>query len=91
MKENQKHKIIGVVEFISYDEYLKHGYIDEIPDYPVLEYKRIGVDTATFWRPEGFEQEYPNQGLAYKVIYDHMVKKRYTLDEAREKFPELFL
>lgn len=91
-----KHEVVGVVEFISYNEYMKYGYLDEIPNYPVLEYKRTikedaKEDNLSYWRPEGFEQELPGKGLTYKIIYDNMVSKRYPLEQSKAEFPELFL
>ena len=93
--QSHKHEIVGVVEFIPYEEYASHGYLDAIPDYPVLEYKRITSEDQPeanrYWRPEGLEQELPGQPLTYKIVYDYMVTKRYDLEEAKAMFPELFL
>ena len=89
MKKTKKYKVCGVVEFISYDEYAKHGHLKDIEEHPVLMYSIIGGELEEglkYWKPERLEID-----THYKIIYDYMIKETYTLQEAQEKYPELFL
>ena len=85
----KKYKIIGVVVFVSQAEYNKYGHLQEIGNYPVFEYERVDEDAAEdiqYWCLSELSVD-----KKYIVMYDYMVKKRYSIDDAKEIFPEMFL
>lgn len=89
MNQKKKYKVIGVAEFVTQLEYMKLGYLEDIEQHPVFVYERVDKDAIEgikFWKHETLtlEQE-------YMVIYEHMIKNTYSLEEAEELFPELYL
>ena len=76
------HIVCGVVEFISYEEYAKEGYLKNIEQHPVLIYQMNG-DDRIYWKS--------SETNKYMYVYDYMIKKRYSIQEAQDAFPELFL
>jgi hypothetical protein len=93
MVKKTKYKITGVIEFISASEAEKFGYTEAIETHPVIEYKieysyTAFKDSSRFWKPERLEVE---SKYEYKAVYEYLVKERYSIQYAQEKFPELFL
>ncbi len=80
-----RYKVIGVVTFISDDDYNnRFGYTKSIESHPVLIYQIEGAMTFNI-------EYYKNDEGSMKTLYDYMVNERFTIKEARLAFPELFL
>ena len=73
-------KVVGVIVFNSEETHKENGYTDVISNVPELEYNIKGTNK---W--------YCKESKEYLTVYPHLLKKRYTLSESKEKFPELFL
>ncbi len=82
-----KYKVDCVVEFISQFERSRHGYLDDLEEHPVLAYKQAEGDLL-YWKHSGMSA---TNEFNYMVIYEYMIKEKYTIEEAQDKFPELFL
>ncbi len=79
------YKVIGVATFISEEEYSeKYGYCKPIEVHPVLVYEIVGAMTFNI-------EYYKNDEGSMNTLYDYMVDEKFTIEEARIAFPELFL
>ncbi len=75
------YKVTGCVLFITEDEAHRKGYQESI-DVPVsLIYQVEGSDLMY----------YKNEETFMKILYAYLVETRYTIEQAREIYPELFL
>ena len=79
-------KVIGAVQFISQEEYDKHGHLKDIEQHPVLVYSESDWTNKCFWKYDEYTLE-----PQFMLIYDYMIEKKYTIEEAQVAFPELFL
>jgi len=82
-----EYELCGAAKIISKAEQERFGYQDKIKGKIVLRYKMRWSDELGLY----YYCENNKSSSEYKILYDYMVDKTYTLDEAREKFPELFL
>ncbi len=78
MAEN--YKITGCVLFISDEEIERKGY-QEIIDTPI----------ALFYQVDGYAKMYYKAEGHMKILYSYLVKEKYTIKQAQEIYPELFL
>ena len=78
-----KFKVIGCVLFISDYDIERKGYQEDISAPISLIYQKGESDNAEmmYYKTEGH----------MKILYSYLVDRRYTLEEAREIYPELFL
>ncbi len=74
--------VVGCVEFVTSLERDQYGYSDgwDYPEEISLIYKKDSSDLMYF-----------KQDGKMKILYDYNVKNKYTIEEAREVHPELFL
>ena len=87
--DTKRYKTIGVATFVTQREYARYGHLEQIENHPVFIYERTGADHV-----EGIEywcHEEMSLDKKYMVLYDYMIEKRYTVEEAQQEFPELFL
>jgi len=88
---------IGGIEFISKTELEKYGYQDFIPNHVTLEYvqdndfNRIQIQTENSKLSLATATSYWLDGADYSLIWDYLIKQRFSLDKTKEDYPELFL
>ena len=81
-----KFNVIGAIEFVDQETYEdKFGYTKSISNHVVLFYEN---STNSAWMQYKYFKDDEDK---YQVLYDYMIKQEYTIKEAQEKFPELFL
>lgn len=87
MKTKTKYIVCGAVLMIPQTETAKYGYETTL-DYPVLVYSKEGenLEHNLFYKETDFDI---NDN--YKFLPEHLIQKRYTIEEAQKEFPELFL
>jgi len=76
------YKVVGCVEFISAIERDRYGFSDNLdcPEGISLIYEKDS-SVLTYFKHDGM----------MKALYDYNIKNKYTIEEAREIHPELFL
>ncbi len=86
--------MIGVIEIISEEEIRKHGYWDnDIKECAIIyhparnaseDHKKIKDFTKiTKFVQIGFEK--------YKIVGDHLIENVLSIEDGRDKYPELFI
>lgn len=81
------YKLCGVVKIISKDKQERLGYQNKIKNKIVLKYRLRRSSSVELY----YYRVNDKPSSEYNILYDYMVDETYTLDEARDKFPELFL
>lgn len=84
MKQTKDYRVEGVIIFIEPGDAIKFGFVDDITPHPVLTYK-TGTDNDNLYIKNDLYKD------TYKVIPDHLIKEFLTIEEARVKYPEVFL
>lgn len=83
------YKVTGAILYIPESEAYKFGYEVNFQNHPILVYTKNGdlEEDALYGKvEEGFTVE-----DSWFRVPDHLIKQTYSLEEAREEFPELFL
>ena len=83
-----EYELCGVVKIISEAKQERLGYPNKIKNKIVLKYrpKQSSKHLNLY-----YYRTNDKPSSEYNILYDYMVDETYTLDEARDKFPELFL
>ena len=79
---DEVYAVVGCVEFISAIERDRYGFSDNLdcPEGISLIYEKDSSG-LTYFKHDGM----------MKALYDYNIKNKYTIEEAREIHPELFL
>ncbi len=89
-KKKEDLRLAGSIEYIDESEIGDYGYVSDFENHPVLVYNKSGDITKTdemlLSKSKGFQVN-----DIYHIINDYMIKKKYTVSETEEKYPELFI
>jgi len=87
-KTKRKYKLVGAIQFIENITAAKMGFERSMENHPVLVYSESGKfdEGMLFTKDEEFAVE-----DKFRFLADHLIGKKYSIDEAQAEFPELFL